>query len=89
MKKTWLAKYQNNEIKVEAVPFKEVSLFVNDEIQDKKLYFSRNELNTSLLDSNMLIKEIKVEFKGFFKPKCYIVFEDKKIRARCINQSSI
>ncbi len=80
MKRTWLAKYDQHEIRVEKTLFKEVTLFINNEVQDKKLYFSKEELKASLLSSEMLVKDIKVEFKGLFKTRCYITLGNKKLR---------
>ncbi len=81
MKSEWIIKYGNSEIKVINTWFSGISLFVNNELQDKKLGLRSEEMTGHVFDENGERKNIKVRLGGALKIHCWVFIDDKKMTA--------
>jgi hypothetical protein len=79
MKSIWIAKYDDNEIRVENSWFKGEKLFVNNELQDDRLSFISANLTGQLKNSNGEKLNIKVNISGFFTVGCRLFVDNKPL----------
>jgi hypothetical protein len=80
MKSEWIAKYDDNQIKVTNSWFGGEKLYVNNELQDEQLNFiTPSNMSGSLVDKNGLKLNIKTNLSGFFIVSCRLFIENKKV----------
>ncbi len=84
MKKTWIANYENNEIKVENTWFDGERLFVNNELQDHSYGFASAKLSGSIIDESGKKRFIKVRLGGAFSILCHIFVDDKAVTVTAV-----
>lgn len=79
MGNTWMANYENNEIKIQNTWFSGESLFVNGMLQDKKFGAISSNLQGHIINRKNERENIKVHLSGSFKISCYLFINDKLI----------
>jgi hypothetical protein len=81
MKSTWIAKYEENEIRIENNWFKGEKLFVNNKLQDDKLSILAlsSNLTGHLKNNNGERLKIKVNISGFFSVGCRLFVDNKRL----------
>jgi hypothetical protein len=82
MKSEWIAKYDENVIKVTNSWFSGEKLFVNIELQDEKLSFNTPNMTGSLIDKNGMKLNIKTNVSGFFTTSCRLFIDNKKVELK-------
>ncbi|SDX48442.1 hypothetical protein SAMN05444411_10632 [Lutibacter oricola] len=84
MKSTWLATYENVEIKVMNSWFHGEKMLVNGEVQDERFGAFSSNLTGHLIDSKGERKNIKANLGGSFSIHCNIFVDDKKMEVNKI-----
>lgn len=79
MKKIWIGKYQNTEIKVENTQFNSERLFVNEKLQDERYGIFSSDLTGHLITEKGEKLNIKTHIGGFFTINCNVFVDDEKI----------
>jgi len=78
-KSEWIGKFENYEIKVINTWFEGESLWVNNELQDKRYGFFTSDLKGHVVDSKGDRKNIKVTLGGSFSIECFVFVDDKLV----------
>lgn len=80
MKSEWIAKYEDNDIKIVNNWFTGEKLFVNNELQDEQLNFiTPSKMTGNLLNIKGEKLNIKANISGFFTVSCRLFVDNKKI----------
>jgi hypothetical protein len=82
MKSEWIAKYDENVIKVTNSWFSGEKLIVNNELQDEQLSFNTPNMTGSLIDKNGMKLNIKTNVSGFFTTSCRLFIDNKKVELK-------
>lgn len=85
MKSEWIAKYENNDIKIVNNWFTGEKLFVNNELQDEQLNFiTPSKMTGNLLNLKGEKLNIKANISGFFTVSCRLFVDNKKLELQQI-----
>lgn len=79
MKTTWIATYENNEIRVENTWFNGERLYVNNELQDESFGSFSADLTGHLFNAKNEREAIKVHLGGVMKIGCSLFINDRKL----------
>lgn len=80
MKSEWIAKYEDNDIKIVNNWFTGEKLFVNNELQDEQLNFiTPSKMTGNILNIKGEKLNIKANISGFFTVSCRLFVDNKKI----------
>ena len=83
MKSEWIAKYNENEIKITNSWFGGEKLYVNNELQDEQLSFiTPSNLTGNLIDKNGKKLNIKTNISGFFTVSCRLFVDNNKVELK-------
>lgn len=79
MKSEWIAKYEENEIKITNSWISGEKLYVNNELQDEQLSFLSSRMTGNLINKNGEKVDIKTNISGFFTVGCRLFIDNKKV----------
>lgn len=83
MKSEWIAKYEENEIKITNSWFGGEKLYVNNELQDEQLNFiTPSNMSGYLINNKGEKLNIKTNLSGFFSVSCRLFIDNRKVELK-------
>ncbi len=83
MNSEWIAKYEENEIRITNSWLNGEKLYVNNQLQDEQLnYITPSRMAGTLLDKNGQKLKIKTNLSGFFRVSCRLFIDNNKVELK-------